>query len=166
MTTEHQGQRGQQWLTTLLGLAGLPSDVQVTDSPNFAGESCCLTIADQAYQPEQTQALIGHDGEVLDAIQYLANTTLNLGVDHDSQGAFTIELAGYRARRYVELQELAQAAVEQVRQTGEEYEMTSLSSAERRQLHTLLKASEDLETFSRGQEPHRHLVVRLKQDLV
>ena len=49
---------------------------------------------------------------------------------------------------------------QQVRQTGEEVEMKSLSSAERRQIHTFLKDAEDLETESRGQEPDRRLVVR------
>ncbi|MGF1674876.1 MAG: R3H domain-containing nucleic acid-binding protein, partial [Rivularia sp. (in: cyanobacteria)] len=50
--------------------------------------------------------------------------------------------------------------IDQVRNTGREVEVKSLSSAERRQVHTLLKEFEDLESFSQGKEPHRHLVVR------
>ena len=48
----------------------------------------------------------------------------------DDQCAYTIELNGYRARRQVELEAIAQAAAQQVRETGEEYEIASLSSAE------------------------------------
>jgi spoIIIJ-associated protein len=40
--------------------------------------------------------------------------------------------------------------------------MTSLSAAERRQIHTFLKECVDLETESRGEEPDRRLVVRLR----
>ncbi len=50
--------------------------------------------------------------------------------------------------------------IDRVRTTGREVEVKSLSSAERRQVHTLLKGFEDLESFSQGKEPHRHLVVR------
>ena len=38
--------------------------------------------------------------------------------------------------------------------------MPLLSSAERRQIHNLLKDMEDMETESRGQEPDRRLVVK------
>jgi spoIIIJ-associated protein len=97
---------------------------------------------------------------VLDAIQYLANSILNLGQGESQQAAYTIELDGYRARRQAELQALATNAAQRVRETGEEFEMKSLSSAERRQVHTFLKECDDLETMSRGQEPDRRLVVR------
>ncbi|WP_088891697.1 Jag family protein [Leptolyngbya ohadii] len=154
-------QDGKKWLEELLVLAELPGAVSV-DTGKFSTEgSCWLTIDDGSLSSEQVDTLIGADGSVLDAIQYLANTTLNLGHSEEQQTAFTIELAGYRVRRQSELQALADQAVEQVRQSGEEYEMTSLSAAERRQVHTYLKEFTDLETFSRGREPDRRLVVRL-----
>ena len=56
---------------------------------------------------------------------------------------------------------MAAEAVEQVQATQEEYEIAALSSAERRQMHNFLKTHEGLETFSRGKEPDRRLVVRL-----
>ncbi len=92
------------------------------------------------------------------------NATLNLGQEPDKQGAFTVELAGYRLNRYSELEAMAEQAAAHARQTGEEFELKSLSSAERRQVHTMLKEYDDLETYSRGQEPDRRLVVRLLQD--
>jgi spoIIIJ-associated protein len=96
---------------------------------------------------------------VLDSIQYLANTTLNLGKAAEDQQAFTIELGGYRARRLEELQAIAAEAAETVMANGQEFEIKSLSSAERRQVHHFLKDYEGLETFSRGKEPDRRLVV-------
>lgn len=164
-------QRGQQWLEELLRLGKFPTGVTVEkqaiapaiDSPpEESGVSCWLTIDETKLTPAQIQALIGTEGTALDAIQYLANSILNLGQDRENQTAYTIELDGYRQKRQAELLEMAEYAAGQVRQTGQEYEMKSLSSAERRQVHTYFQESEDLETYSRGQEPDRRLVVRLR----
>ena len=57
---------------------------------------------------------------------------------------------------------LLENATAQVRETGQEVEISDLSSAERRQMHSFLQNSEDLTTESRGQEPHRKLIVRLR----
>ena len=160
-------QRGQQWLERLLPLMGVSTDVQAqlqADAQELGDrsepDSYWLTINQNNLQPEQIQMLIGADGTVLDAIQYLANATLNANQPQDGQAAYTIELDGYRVRRQAQIEELAQSAIEQVRATGQEVEIKSLSSAERRQIHTFLKEYQDLETFSRGKEPHRHLVIR------
>jgi spoIIIJ-associated protein len=154
--------RGKEWLEKLLDLSGLPTDVKVTDSEDSEVDrpSYWLTIEETKLTSLQIHTLIGQKGEVIDAIQYLANSILNL--DDREQGSYTIELAGYRLQRQQELQSLATRAAQQVRATGGEVELTSLSSAERRQIHTFLKECDDLETQSRGQEPDRRLVVRMR----
>ncbi|WP_035984983.1 protein jag [Leptolyngbya sp. KIOST-1] len=152
---------GVNWLTSLLTMQGLTSTVSAHLVEDESGESCWLTIAAEPLSPEQVQALIGEGGSVLDSIQYLANTTLNLGKGQDEQQAYTIELAGYRAKRLEELKTMAAEAAERVLASGEEYEMQGLSSAERRQMHHFLAAHEGLATFSRGREPDRRLVVCL-----
>ncbi len=153
-------QLGQQWLENFLKLANLSAPITAEVKETFSETSCWLTIDDSALKPHQIEALIGTQGAALDSIQYLANSTLNLGKPEDQQGAYTIELAGYRQRRQQELLDIAQQAAEEVRQTGKEVELKSLSSAERRQIHTILKESADLATYSRGQEPDRRLVVQ------
>ncbi|HIK43904.1 MAG TPA: RNA-binding protein [Leptolyngbyaceae cyanobacterium M65_K2018_010] len=152
---------GVDWLTSLLAMQGIAAVVTADLVEDEAGQSCWLTIEDKTLSPEQVQVLIGERGSVLDSIQYLANTTLNLGKEEGEQQAFTIELAGYRARRLEELKAMAAEAAERVLASGEEYELKGLSSAERRQLHHFLKAQEGLSTFSRGKEPDRRLVVCL-----
>lgn len=158
--SDRQEQLGQQWLEEFLKLANLPAPITTEMKETFSEASCWLTIDDSALKPDQIEALIGTQGVALDSIQYLANSTLNLGKADDQQGAYTIELAGYRKRRQQELLEIANQAAEEVRQTGKEVEIKSLSSAERRQIHTILKESADLATYSRGQEPDRRLVVQ------
>lgn len=150
---------GVNWLTTLLTMQGLASTVSAHPVEDESGESCWLTIAEAPLSPQQIQTLIGEGGAVLDSIQYLANTTLNVGKSQDEQQAFTIELAGYRAQRLEELKAIAAEAAERVLASGEEVELQGLSSAERRQMHHFLSAHAGLATFSRGREPDRRLVV-------
>ena len=163
MDTDRE-QRGRQWLQEMLNLAGISAKVQTEQQPSLWEDSCWLVIDESSLTAEQVNALIGQNGHVIDSIQYLANTVLNLGVSQDQQGAYTVELAGYRLRRYQELCAIAEDASKQARETGQEIELKSLSAAERRQVHTILKEQGDLETFSRGQEPDRRLVVRVLQE--
>ena len=162
--SDHDGERGREWLEKLLELTGFASSVTVDLSKLDSEGSCWLTISSDSLAQHQIDALIGERGKVLDAVQYLANTTLNLNCERDEQHAYTIELNGYRVQRQAELQSLADEAAEQVRSTGEEYEIKALSSAERRQVHTIFQDWDDLETESRGREPDRRLVVTLKRD--
>lgn len=160
--SEHQLARGKEWLENLLTISGLPATVEGSDRRSRNEGSCWLTIDADALTSEQTTHLIGERGSVLDAIQYLANTTLNLHQSEDEQCAYTVELNGYREQRTVELEAIAKQAMQHVRETGEEYEISSLSAAERRQVHTFLKDFDEFETYSKGREPDRKLVVQLK----
>ncbi|MDB9313451.1 RNA-binding protein [Spirulina sp. CS-785/01] len=151
---------GQDWLEKLVTLLGCPTPVTLTE-PEADGV-CWLTIEDEQLTPEQIETLIGERGKTIDAIQYLLNTTQNLGREREQQQPFTVEIANYRVKRQAELLALVEDVVQQVRRSGEEVEMSSLSAAERRQVHHLLKDATDLITESRGSEPHRHLYIRLR----
>jgi len=153
-------QRGEQWLGELLDLAKLPTSVKAGASQIRDDGSCWLEIDDAALSEEQATGLIGDRGSVLDAVQYLINTTLNLGKGDEDQQHYTIELRCYREQRQAELKQIADEAAQQVLETGEPFEIASLSSAERRQVHTYLKDYEGLKTESQGQEPDRRLVVQ------
>lgn len=155
-------QTGQVWLQHLITLCGL--SVTVDDGlPKGASDRLLafgnrwLTINPKNLSAEQVQMLLGENNQVLDAMQYLLNATLHL--TQDAQEVYTIEMDGHRERRYLELLDMAEAVAEQVRAVGKEVEMEPLSSAERRLIHTILADTPDLETFSRGQEPQRRLVV-------
>ncbi len=161
-----------QWLMQLLKLMGYPSSViaepnpiiNATKNATEEGEICCLVIDHADLHPHQIQALIGIDGVNIDSIQYLANLTLNAHLASESAHCFyVVELNKYRANRQIELQQIANLASSQVRETQKEYEIENLSAADRRQVHMLLKQHPDLETFSQGKEPNRHLIVRLLQ---
>lgn len=150
------------WLEELLALQGLQVKVSGNQMTGDLGDdSLWLTIDTASLSEDQITGLIGERGKVLDSMQYLANTILNLGTDKNEQHAYTLEINGYRKKRQAELKALADDAAERVLANGENYEIKGLSSAERRQVHGLLSDYPKLETFSRGREPERHLVVKL-----
>jgi spoIIIJ-associated protein len=158
-------ERGQQWLEKLLLLAGLKTSVSIlakADTSKTQMSEYWLVIETQALTPSQIQTAIGKEGTTIDAIQYLANSVLNIDRPPEEQAAYTVEINGYRLQRQEILAQMAEEAARTVRETGQEFVMKPLSGAERRQVHTLLEDAPDLETCSRGQEPDRRLVVRLR----
>ena len=159
-----QMQRGQQWLTKLLQLMGIKAAIKITKvEQELDGTICCwLAIDESNLTSEQVQIIIGNQGETIDAIQYLANALLHIGVDKTESGYFMIDIGDYRVNSQIELQNIAATIAQKVRETGLEEEIKSLSSVERRQIHSILSQSEDLQTESRGNEPDRRLVVRLR----
>ncbi|MGC8454290.1 RNA-binding protein [Cylindrospermopsis raciborskii LB2897] len=166
--TDISMQHSEQWLKQLLQLAGISTNVysQLGAAPTLETaplepNSYWLTIDDSYLRPEQIRVLIGASGSVLDAIQSLANSVLNLHNQEQEQISYIIDLNGYRVLRQAEINTLVKTAAQEVRFSGREVEIRSLNSAERRQVHSFLKEFPDLETFSRGREPNRNLVIRL-----
>lgn len=161
---ESQLQSGKQWLEQLLDLMNLTANVTTDGFETVATDlnSNWLNIDSSNFTTEQKQQLIGNKGESIDAIQYLANTILNLGSDPEVQGSFIVELDSYRVQRNQELATLTQEAIDQVRETGQEVGISGLSSAERKQIHFLLQDDENLVSESRGQEPDRKLFIGLR----
>ena len=154
---------GIEWLKTLLNYQGIAAGISASRVEDEFGASYWLTIDSAGLLPEQLTQLVGEQGQSLDAIQYLANTILNLGRSPDEQQPYTIELAGHRVKRKAELMTIVTEAADKAKATGEDCELAALSSAERRQVHHFFTAVDGLETFSRGREPDRRLVVRQSQ---
>jgi len=151
------------WLETLLSHMGFIVTVSVTQNPaSLPTVYMLLEINTDALRPTQIQQLLGADGQNLDALQVLTNAAMNshlpVGVEHRQ---YVVDLNGYRANRERELKQLAIEAAEYVRVNRRDYVIQHLSSSDRRQVHAYLDSVTDVETFSQGREPHRHLIVRL-----
>ncbi len=161
---ENQLTRGKDWLESLLSLMGTPLTVDIDgfETVSDDSDSCWLNIDTSGLSQEQIEALIGEKGKNIDAVQYLANTILNLFQEDSVQSSYTIEVNGYRVSRYQELREIFDTAADRVKETGEEVELNGLSSAERKQVHAFFQNSTDLVTESQGQEPNRKLIVKLR----
>ena len=102
--------------------------------------------------------LIGRHGQMIDALQYLANAVAHRAVG-DERRRIVIDAAGYRARRSATLESLARRSAEQASATGRRVELEPMSAVERRVVHEALKDDPEVETASEGAEPNRYVVV-------
>ena len=109
--------------------------------------------------------LIGRHGQMIDALQYLANAMAHRSVG-DERRRIVVDAAGYRARRSATLETLARRSAEQASATGRRVELEPMSAVERRVVHEALKDDPEVETASEGVEPNRYVVVfpRLSAD--
>ena len=154
--------RGPQWLEAALAQMQMPTTATAEHDAIAGADNYWLTIDHTQLSRDQVEGLIANGGQGLDALQHLANATLNAHLDRDDQHGYVIELDGYRARQRDNLRAIAQEAVDQVRATGEPYEAMGLNAAERKQIHSLLEEYDDLTTHSEGLGSDRRLVVSPK----
>lgn len=100
---------------------------------------------------------IGRHGQTIDAIQHLAYKAAVRGAAPGQR--VVIDASGYRRRREQILHRQAdQAAADAVR-GGRPVAFGAMSAPERKVVHEHLKDRDDIETYSEGTEPDRHLVV-------
>ncbi len=102
--------------------------------------------------------LIGRHGQMIDALQYLANAIAHRTVGDDRR-RIVIDAAGYRARRSATLESMARRSAEQASATGRPVALEPMSAVERRLVHESLKDDPEVETASEGTEPNRYVVV-------
>lgn len=102
--------------------------------------------------------LIGRHGQTIDAIQYLANAILWRGVEGERKEV-VVDAAGYRDRRRVSLEDMADRAASEALQSGRPVALEPMTAVERKIVHVHLAEREDVATSSEGTEPNRRVVV-------
>jgi spoIIIJ-associated protein len=102
--------------------------------------------------------LIGRHGQMLDALQVLANAIAHHVVGPERR-RIVIDAAGYRDRRGATLEQLARRTADHVIATGDRAALEPMSAVERRIVHESLKDDPEVVTASEGAEPYRCVVV-------
>lgn len=110
-----------------------------------------------AVEGDGADGLVGRNGEVIDAIQYIASQVVGRG--EGGRRRVSIDAGGYRARREKMLTELAERAANEAVEFGEEIELDVMTPHDRRIVHMALKERTDVVTRSEGDEPRRRIVV-------
>jgi spoIIIJ-associated protein len=106
---------------------------------------------------EDLGILIGRHGETIDALQHLAFRIAYR--NSEPRKRVVVDAAGYRDRRAAVLQRQADRAVAEAARSGRPVPLEAMPAAERRLVHEYLRDKPEIETYSEGQEPQRHLVV-------
>ena len=129
---------------------GLDADVHVEDDDG--------TIRG-TLDGEDLGLFIGRHGQTIDAVQHLAFKAATRDRPPSSGIRVVVDAAGYRERREQVLHRQAEEAAEDAVRSGRPVALDAMSATERKVVHEHLKDRDDVETYSEGTEPDRHLVV-------
>lgn len=107
--------------------------------------------------------LIGHHGETLDALQYLANLAANKKVKGEKRDyvKISLDVEGYRAKREEALRALARRMAAKVVKGKKSVMLEPMNPYERRIIHSEVQGIEGVSTNSIGSENNRRVVMFL-----
>ncbi len=112
---------------------------------------------------EDASALIGHHGDTLDALQYLANLASarkNSKGERD-KSRVTIDIEGYRKKREETLRALARRMAAKALRNKRSVMLEPMSAYERRIIHSEIQGIEGVSTNSVGSDNNRKIVIFL-----
>ena len=112
---------------------------------------------------EDASALIGHHGDTLDALQYLANLASarkNSKGERD-KSRVTIDIEGYRKKREETLRALARRMAQKAIRNKRSVMLEPMSAYERRIIHSEIQNIEGVSTNSIGSDNNRKIVIFL-----
>lgn len=146
-----EGEIAADYLEEMLDIVDLDGDIEI----EIRGDRTFISI--QAEEgSEELQGLVGHKGEVLDALQEL--TRLAVLTATGRRSTLILDINGHRAARHRELKEIAENAAASVRDTGEKRHLDPMSAFERKIVHDFI-AEAGLISESEGEGKRRHVVV-------
>lgn len=156
--TEEQVQQMKQdaekFLTGVFGAMELPVEITM----NYDKTADCLEID---FAGEDMGILIGKRGQTLDSLQYLTSLVVNKGKSDYIR--VKLDTEDYRRRRKETLENLARGIAYKVKKTRKPVVLEPMNPYERRIIHSALQGNKFVETVSEGEEPYRHVVVKLKR---
>lgn len=138
----------EEFLNGLVASFGL--DGQVTVS--VEDEVIIATI-----DGEQTEALVGPRGSVMEAIHEITKTVLHRQVDDTAR--VRIDIAGYAERRRQALSIYAAQLIEQLVGEGGEIMLEPMSAADRKVIHDAVAERDGVRSYSEGEPPRRYVVI-------
>ena len=131
-------------------------EVEITSKYNTTDG--CLEVD---FEGEDMGILIGKRGQTLDSLQYLTSLVVNKGKTNYIR--VKLDTEDYRKRRKETLENLARGIAYKVKKTRKPVILEPMNPYERRIIHSALQGNKFVETVSEGEEPYRHVVVKLKR---
>ncbi len=101
--------------------------------------------------------LIGRRGDTLDALQHLANYTINRGIEGHIR--INVDAECYRQKREDSLRRYAQKKAQQVLKAHRRTTLEPMNAYERHVIHATLQDTDRITTYSVGTEPNRRVVI-------
>ena len=110
---------------------------------------------------EKVNHLIGYRGENINALQVIISAIANK--KSSSKINVFVDVVGYKEKRKKTLEELAEKLSKTVIKTGKSISLEPMTAYERKIIHTKLQSNNKVKTFSKGEEPHRRVVITLNK---
>ena len=101
--------------------------------------------------------LIGRRGDTLDALQHLANYTINRGIEGHIR--INVDAEAYRQKREDSLRRYAVKKAQQVLKAHRRTTLEPMNAYERHVIHATLQDMDRITTYSVGTEPNRRVVI-------
>ena len=101
--------------------------------------------------------LIGRRGDTLDALQHLANYSINRGVEGHLR--INVDAEDYREKREDSLRRYARKKAQQVLKARRRTTLEPMNAYERHVIHAALQEMDNISTHSTGTEPNRRIVI-------
>ena len=138
-----------EYLRTILGHMGV-TDVTFTVKEEENGALISISGEDVGF-------IIGHRGETLDALQYLAGLVSNHV--ENSYYRVTLDIGNYREKRRETLEVLGRKIAAKAVRTGRNTSLEPMNPYERRIIHTAVQEVEGAKSWSEGEDLARHVVI-------
>ncbi len=148
--------RALEFIKDLLANMGIEAEVTMTDGDN---DDKRINIVG-----ESASVLIGHHGDTLDSLQYLASLAANKRVDGKKEAytKISVDVEGYRAKREETLRALARRMADKVKKYKKSVMLEPMNPYERRIIHSEIQSIEGVSTNSIGSENNRKIVIFLE----
>ena len=111
---------------------------------------------------DNNNILIGRDGKTLKALQTMIRQHIYREV-----GAYPyvlLDVENYKEKKIRNLEFLTKKLAKEVLRTKQPIKMDNMNSYERRIAHNVLSKFDGLTSASEGEEPNRHIVIKIKED--
>jgi spoIIIJ-associated protein len=154
---DEEGDVAADYLEELLDIADIDGDIDI----EVRSGRTYISIVSEGTADTGLGALVGTDGEVLEALQEL--TRLSVLTATDARSRLVLDVDGYRDRRGRELTNIAQEAVDKVKESSEDVALAPMSAYERKIVHDVV-ADLGLVSESEGEGQARHIVVSPSDD--
>ena len=151
---EEEGDVAADYLEELLDIADIDGDIDI----EVRNGRTYISVVSEEGDDAALQALVGRDGEVLEALQEL--TRLSVLTATESRSRLVLDITGYRTERGEQLQAIAEDAVKRAKEAGQSVALAPMSAYERKIVHDAV-ADLGLVSESEGEGADRHIVVSL-----
>ena len=143
----------KNYLSELLTKMGL----ETTFETKIRGEQITIKMFSN-----QNNILIGRNGQTLKALQQIIRQHIFniIGV----YPYILLDVENYKEKCENHLEKLAKQIAREVTKTKQPVIMDNMNSYERRIVHNTLANFKNITTFSEGEGPNRHIVVKIKED--